>query len=31
LYIGVYAKRINFGFYWGAQTDDPEGVLEGGG
>jgi hypothetical protein len=31
VYIGVYAKHINFGFYWGAQMDDPEGVLKGGG
>src|ERR1700680_892603 len=31
VYIGVYAKHINLGFYWGAQMDDPEGVLEGGG
>jgi hypothetical protein len=31
VYIGVYAKHINLGFYWGAQMDDPEGVLEGSG
>jgi hypothetical protein len=31
VYVGVYAKHINLGFYWGAQMDDPEGVLEGGG
>ena len=29
--VGVYAKHINLGFYWGAQMDDPEGVLEGSG
>jgi hypothetical protein len=31
VYIGVYTKHINLGFYWGAQMDDPEGVLEGSG
>jgi len=31
VYIGVYAKHINLGFYWGAEMDDPQGVLEGGG
>jgi hypothetical protein len=31
VYIGVYAKHINLGFYWGAQMDDPEGVLKGSG
>src|ERR1700680_157337 len=31
VYVGVYAKHINLGFYWGAQMDDPEGVLEGSG
>jgi hypothetical protein len=31
VYIGVYAKHINLGFYWGAQMDDPEDVLEGSG
>jgi hypothetical protein len=29
LYIGVYSKHINFGFYRGAQMDDPQGILEG--
>jgi hypothetical protein len=29
VYIGVYTKPINLGFHWGAQMDDPEGVLEG--
>src|SRR5438105_4947536 len=31
VYIGVYTKHINLGFYWGARMVDPEGVLEGGG
>ena len=31
VYIGVYGRHINLGFYRGAQMDDPEGVLEGGG
>src|SRR5258708_32463419 len=31
VYIGVYAKHINLGFYWGARMDDPEGVLQGDG
>jgi hypothetical protein len=31
VYVGVYAKHINLGFYWGAQMDDPEDVLEGSG
>jgi len=31
VYVGVYAKHLNLGFYWGAQMDDPEGVLEGSG
>src|SRR5260370_31906807 len=31
VYIGVYAKNINLGFYWGAEMDDPQGVLEDGG
>jgi hypothetical protein len=31
VYIGVYSKHINIGFYRGAQMDDPEGVLEGAG
>jgi len=31
VYISVCAKHINLGFYWGAQMDDPEGVLEGSG
>jgi hypothetical protein len=31
VYIGVYAKHINLGFYWGARMHDPEGVLEGSG
>ena len=29
VYIGVYAKHINIGFYWGARMDDPESVLRG--
>ena len=29
VYVGVYAKHINLGFYRGAQMDDPDGVLEG--
>ena len=31
VYIGVYNKHINLGFYWGAKMDDPEGVLLGDG
>src|SRR5687767_1545298 len=31
VYIGVYAKHINIGFYLGARMDDPDGVLEGAG
>src|SRR5215468_5769974 len=31
VYIGVYTKHINLGFYWGARMDDPEAVLEGSG
>lgn len=31
VYIGVYSKHINFGFYAGARMDDPERVLEGAG
>jgi len=31
VYIGVYTKHINLGFYWGARMDDPESVLEGSG
>lgn len=31
VYIGVYAKHINLGFYWGAQMVDPDGMLEGSG
>jgi hypothetical protein len=31
VYIGVYTKHINLGFYWGARIDDPEGMLEGSG
>jgi hypothetical protein len=31
VYIAVYTKHINLGFYWGARMDDPEGVLECGG
>jgi len=31
VYIGVYKKHINLGFYWGARMDDPEGILEGSG
>ena len=31
VYIGVYTKHINLGFYWGSRMDDPEGVLEGSG
>ena len=31
VYIAVYTKHINLGFYWGARMDDPEGVLEGSG
>jgi hypothetical protein len=31
LYIGVYTRHINFGFYRGAQMDDPQGILEGSG
>lgn len=31
VYIGVYTKHINLGFYWGARMGDPESVLEGSG
>jgi hypothetical protein len=31
VYIGVYTKHINLGFYWGARMEDPEGILEGAG
>ena len=31
VYIGVYTKHINLGFYWGARMEDPEGVLRGSG
>jgi hypothetical protein len=31
VYIGVYTKHINLGFYWGVRMDDPEGVLKGSG
>lgn len=31
VYIGVYTKHINLGFYQGARMDDPEGVLKGDG
>jgi hypothetical protein len=31
VYIGVYTKHINLGFYWGARMDDSEGVLKGSG
>ena len=31
VYIGVYTKHINLGFYRGARMHDPEGVLEGSG
>src|SRR5262249_25304966 len=31
VYIGVYTKHINIGFYWGARMDDPQRVLEGSG
>jgi hypothetical protein len=31
VYIAVYTKHVNLGFYWGARMDDPEGVLEGSG
>jgi Domain of unknown function (DU1801) len=31
VYIGVYTKHINLGFYWGARMDDPKGVLKGSG
>ena len=31
VYIAVYNKHINLGFYWGVRMDDPQGVLEGSG
>src|SRR5262249_51471144 len=31
VYIGVYTKHVNLGFYWGSRMDDPEGVLQGDG
>lgn len=31
VYVAVYTRHINLGFYWGARMADPEGVLEGSG
>jgi hypothetical protein len=31
VYIGLYTKHINLGFYWGARMGDPAAVLKGGG
>ena len=31
VYVAVYTKHVNIGFYRGAQMDDPAGVLEGSG
>ncbi|MGE0364098.1 MAG: DUF1801 domain-containing protein [Vicinamibacterales bacterium] len=30
-YVGVYRAHVNVGFYFGAELDDPGGLLEGGG
>lgn len=28
-YLAVHAKRVNLGFYYGAELDDPAGLLQG--
>lgn len=30
-YVGVYKAHVNVGFFWGAELDDPAGLLEGAG